>query len=290
MAPSPGKPDDLFYDARNTARPTRARFRYQDECVALRCIHNLLSEEVHAVVVEWSTDYVAVPRDGVPELVSIKHRDPGQGEWQMSQLREVVRDLHMVWREEGERCRCAFASNAAISSDAATKLAHKLGDYIDADVDEVARFQRVLAMPDPPLPRRAEITAVGVRDMEGALSLLDRDPRYAEECYRTLVNRIGAVATEEPPTPEERIGRLTGTLRMVTERSAPRLEEQTLLIGDLRDLVLRTHAEYAGRMPRLLHARAPSVREPIREDERWQGRRGSARHRSVPRPRTGAGE
>ena len=125
MAPAE---DDMFFDERNTARPTRGRFRYQDECVALRCIANLVSEDVTAVVVEWSTDYIAMLADGDPELVSIKHRDPGQGDWPMSELGLVLRDLHHVWRKMGERCRCAFASNAA----AATRAVNEIGARLNA--------------------------------------------------------------------------------------------------------------------------------------------------------------
>lgn len=43
-------------------------------------IADLASGEVTAVVVEWSTDYIAILADGDPELVPVKHRDPGTGE------------------------------------------------------------------------------------------------------------------------------------------------------------------------------------------------------------------
>lgn len=98
----------MYFDERNTARSTRGRFRYQDECVAQRCIANLASGEVTAVVVEWSTDYIAILANGDPELVSVKHRDPGTGEWTMSSLGRVLADLHHVWRKMDERCSCAF--------------------------------------------------------------------------------------------------------------------------------------------------------------------------------------
>ncbi|MEU4220884.1 hypothetical protein [Actinoplanes sp. NPDC026623] len=234
---------DMFFDDRNTARQTRGRFRYQDECVALRCVANLVSEDVTAVVVEWSTDYIALLSDGEPELVSVKHRDPGTGDWSMSALGSAVNDLHHVWRAMGERCRCAFVSNTAVATGAVRDFGAKLGRYVEADSDELERFIRVLAFPDPPLPRRTEITAVGVRDMAGALSLLGRDPRHAERCYLALLNRIAAVATEEPDSPEQRIARLTGSLGAVIERGRPRQGERTLSIADLRDLVLSVEAE-----------------------------------------------
>src|SRR4051794_19201353 len=118
---------DMFFDDRNTARQTRGRFGYQDEAVALRCIANLLSGDVTVVVVEWSTDYIAVLADGDPELVSIKHREPDRGAWPTSELVKPLRDLHRVWREMGERCRCAFASNAAVAHRVMTEFDQLLG-------------------------------------------------------------------------------------------------------------------------------------------------------------------
>ncbi len=266
-------PIDPYYDVRNTARPTRARFDYQDECIAQRCIANLLSESVTAVVIEWSTDYIALLPDDNPELVSIKHRDPGQGDWTTSMLKPVVQDLHRVWREMHERCRCSFASNAAITTDAAKAISTKLGEFLDVDADEIARFGQVLAMPDPPLPRRSEITAVGLRDMAGALSLLDLDPRYSQECYRALVARIASVATEEPDPSERHIARLTGSLRAVNDRSRPRLDEQTLRIADLRDLVIATHEQQVRRPPPVVRARQHlrPVTVVARDDGQWYG-------------------
>ena len=55
-----------LYRAPGNAGPrTRALYEYQDACVALRCIPNLLPDgHVEAVVVEWSTDYILLGRDG----------------------------------------------------------------------------------------------------------------------------------------------------------------------------------------------------------------------------------
>lgn len=246
---------DLYFARQNTARPTRRRYRYQDECVALRCIANLESEEVKAVVVEWSADYVALLADGTREIVSVKHRDPGQGEWTIGSLtKEVLPELFRVWREMSGECLCAFASNAAVRSNARTAISENLARYIGADERTAERFGRVLSWPDPPLPRWTEITAVGIRAMAGALSLLDRDPRYAEECYHAVLTRIEAVAVEMPDSPERRIAKLSGSMRAVAERGSPRQSEQTLRIADLREVVLTTEAVCARRAPTRIKA------------------------------------
>ena len=69
-----------LYESPGNAGPrTRAMYEYQDKCVVLRCIPNLLpGSPVEAVAVEWSTDYPLLGSDGRRELVSVKHRDPGQ--------------------------------------------------------------------------------------------------------------------------------------------------------------------------------------------------------------------
>ncbi|GGN96421.1 hypothetical protein GCM10010112_87650 [Actinoplanes lobatus] len=237
----------MYFDDRNTARATRGRFRYQDECVALRCIANLASGGLTSVVVEWSTDYIATFDDRDPELVSVKHRDPGTGDWTLSRLGEPLRGLHMVWRTMDERCTCAFVSSSGVTTNA-------LGKLSDIDLDGVGaaereRFLRALSLPDPPLPRRPEMTTIGISNMAAALTLMGREEQYAAECYSALLRRIERAAVEEPIDPVERIARLTGSLRSVRERRGPSQEAQTLRIDDLRELVLATEATAARRTP-----------------------------------------
>ncbi|WP_250009046.1 hypothetical protein [Actinoplanes sp. M2I2] len=54
---------------------------------------------------------------------------------------------------------------------------------------------------------------------------------------------------EELDSSEERIARLTGSLRAVTERGRPTLEAQTLRIDELREFVLRTESSTARAVP-----------------------------------------
>jgi hypothetical protein len=266
MASARHESTSVPFDPRNTARQTRARFRYQDECVALRCIPNLLSGEITAVIVEWSTDYIAVLANNDIELVSVKHRDPGQGDWPAGELRDdVLLDLHRVWREMREACSCVFASNAAVSRNARRAMDKDFAKYVGLDPAEAARFLAALALPEPPLPRRTEITAVAVEALSAVLAELHRDPAYVRTCYEALVDRIAEVAIQMPPTPEQRLVALTGSMRAVTKRSAPRQAEQTLRLADLRELVIRTHDRLAERTPPFR-----TVAVPQKESD-WRG-------------------
>lgn len=245
MAHPPADLPELYRDPVNTARETRARFRYQDECVALRCIPNLISGRVTAIVVEWSSDYLTVAADGIVELVSIKHREPNQPAWTPSALRPVLIDLHRYWRALDERCDCVFASSVGVTGDVTKQASALLNGAVPEP--EAARFWQALRLPDEVavLPRRYEITTVGIRDMHALLEHLDRDPAYAEQCYAALVARIARASIDEPPTPQQRIARLSGTVRSILDRTGPDLAGQTLRMDALRALVLATHDDCA---------------------------------------------
>jgi hypothetical protein len=188
----------LYRDARNTARQTRARFEYQDACIALRCIRNLLpSSPVVGVAVEWATDYVLVTGDGGRELVSVKHRDPGQGDWSYAELKNehVFRDLHAVWKAMGESGDYVFESNHGFSRLAqpyvidaihphverrdVAKLARDLG----IDVGEADRFLGHLLLRRDPLPDRTSIDAVPTTPT-GRSSSGSRQHRRNARCRR----------------------------------------------------------------------------------------------------------
>ena len=114
MIEQDGPTFDINKDPRNTGPETRARYRYQDECLALRCIADLASDNIDLFVTEWATDYVVRTRDGGHELVSVKHRDPHQGDWTLSRLKQsrVFTDLFRHWRANGKSSYCTFESNA----------------------------------------------------------------------------------------------------------------------------------------------------------------------------------
>src|SRR4051812_7786726 len=112
-SPSADLPE-LYFDQANTARQTRGRYRFQDECVALRCVQNLASNGLTSVIVEWCSDYLATLPDGNVELVSIKHREPDQHSWTPTELYKPVADLYRYWQAMGERCDCVFVSNLGV--------------------------------------------------------------------------------------------------------------------------------------------------------------------------------
>jgi hypothetical protein len=250
-------PLDLFFDPSNTARQTRARFLFQDQCVALRCAESLVqtASTLRAVVVEWCSDYLAITADGGVELVSIKHREPGTVPWSVSELDKPIRDLYRYWREMGERCSCVFASNRAVQTRQREKFIETWPVTSGLAVDEVARFLRDLNLEAEPLPDRTVLPAVGVDTVRGALEKLDRDPRFAPQCWQALVDAVARVAVEEPPTAARRAARLA---------SAVDADRQTLHLADLRALVLRMHDDLTEEPVRPVSVPRMSRRSPVR--------------------------
>lgn len=257
--PSAEQPS-LYFDQTNTARQTRARFRFQDECVALRCVENFVLPELRAVVVEWCSDYLAVAADGSVELVSIKHREPDQRSWSASDLAKPVADLLRYWRAMNQRCRCVFASNLGVPGTTMAGLPAAVAKHAGTPLTDAQHFLDE-AFGSAVLPHRQHITAVGVETMRGALVALDRDPAHADACYLGLVDRIRQASTEEPPTAEQKATRLAGSMRAVTARHRPDHDAQTLTLADLRALVLTIHDDCAIEPPHPAALRpAPTTR------------------------------
>ncbi|WP_412541790.1 hypothetical protein R8Z50_04350 [Longispora sp. K20-0274] len=260
----PAAPEPYAYDATGqVARRTRARFEYQDECVALRCIANLLSDQVREILVEWSTDYLVGLSDGRIELVSVKHREPDQPDWKQHEVFQILLGLFRVWRGSQEDCVSVFESNRPVTSTLLKSLtparvatgltgSGKTASGLVVDEAEAARFMADVVLDQPALPNRGHITAIGVSDLGAVLTLTDRDPRLAEHCYRELLGRIAATGTERPPTAEDRIGRLVGAVGDLRSRRAPHTSRHRLRMADLRDLVFATYDEATRRSSRPL--------------------------------------
>ena len=237
-------------DLRNTARETRARFEYQDSCVVLRCIPNLLpGSSLAAVVIEWTTDYVIVATDGRVELVSVKHREEDQPPWRVSDLvkENVFRDLHGVWKEIGEDGDYVFESNRGISpelrslvekaADPETGEAARLAKILSVTEDEAARFASRLVLPLEPTPDRRLIHEVATTRLAAVMLQLGLDPSLAQQCVAALEDRVAAVAVDRPLDPEQRVSALAGLMREVRERGEPGAADFTLTMSVLREVV-----------------------------------------------------
>jgi hypothetical protein len=220
----------------------------------LRCIPNLLpGSPLIAVVIEWTSDYVALARDGRVELVSVKHREESQPPWNFGALvkEHVFRDLHGIWKQVGEAGDYVFESNRGISrplraavekaADPGTGEAAKLAAVLDVSAEEAARFASRLILLDP-VPDRRHIHDVAMALLAEVMPQLGLDPRLAHACVSALEERIAVVAVDRPLEPQQRLQALAGLMREVRDRGTPRVSDYTLTMDELRDIVAATAA------------------------------------------------
>ncbi len=250
----------LWRDPQNTARQTRAWFRYQDECIAHRCIPNLFGNEIEAIVTEWALDYVVVLSDETFELVSVKHREPNVHSWTMYELRRerVLIDLHRVWTEMHGVGRYAFESSTGFSGPDAraildacirrqaspiNKAVPILAKHLQIKPDEAASFLASLSLRSPPLPRRNEMSASNRDLLRTVLRKSGLSLEVVDECYADLLQQVQTASTDGPPTDGVRLERLMGMMEKVASASArPEIDEHTLRIADLRRRIYRIHS------------------------------------------------
>ncbi|WP_333737944.1 tetratricopeptide repeat protein [Streptomyces sp. IBSBF 2806] len=190
-----------------------------------------ISGDLEGVLIEHSTDVIVLPISGMPELVSIKHREAnrsGDASWSWSALRKdsVLKDLYDAWCASGRSCTVAFWSNNGFSGTAheiwrvctgkitptATLIA-KLSSAIGASASESQIFLRHLHLPELPLPRRNEISDVGIRRMAKYLESKGRSARFAEYSYTALIRAIGEAGTQLPESRSGIAKPLSATIR-----------------------------------------------------------------------------
>ena len=240
-------------DMRNTAPETRARFEYQDACVVLRCIPNLIPDSsIEAVVIEWTTDYAVLGRDGRMELVSVKHREQDQRAWTFGDLvkEHVFHDLHGIWKEIGEDGDYFFESSRAIgprlrasvadAADPTADAAAQLAAVLEVSPPEAARFATRLVLPESPTPDRRLIREVAAARLAEVMQQLGLNPAVAPECLAAMEARVADIAVDRPLEPAQRVRALAGMMRDVRDREEASMANFLLTMDEFRDIVTAT--------------------------------------------------
>lgn len=278
-----GIPEDL----RNAGPRSRAGFTYQDECAALALLGHLGHPDLEGIVVERSTDLILLPREPArPELVSVKHREAsqsGDSRWGWSDLKKerVLADLYAKWNAAGRACTVAFWSNAGFSDathelwltcakqrPAGPKLIARIQEHIgDSTADEALEFLAALRLPLEPLPRRAEITDVGIQRTVDVLR--EHRPRSAEaapHCYERLLTLLH-YASNESRSPLQPVAATGPTLAAAHEFRAEMRARKSYLA---REMIMR---ELVATCDRLEAQRLPDVGWHMwEEDDQFTGR------------------
>jgi hypothetical protein len=181
---------------------TQARFRFQAEVAARRCVKILRRDGIRSIICEWHTDFVVQYSSGTLELVSVKHLEQSQPRWTMAALVDAggLKTLCQRWCDAGANLRCTLETNAGMrtgdgepgslrdalaaeDSDGLRSWAEKLAPLLDVDVGTAAAFLRHLKIDDS-LPGRDQIRAVNLQDHlrpaahELRIAVADTEPVY----------------------------------------------------------------------------------------------------------------
>jgi tetratricopeptide (TPR) repeat protein len=125
-------------------------------------------------------------------------------------------------------------------------LLRSLTAHLSASRGDVEEFVAALRIPEDPLPRRKEATDIGVRRTADLLEKHRPDSiRYAEDCYRALLDRIAKASTDVPEA--EALPRLTvaATLAATADRSQVRLQRRFLAADELLQELLSVYDRQA---------------------------------------------
>jgi hypothetical protein len=187
---------------------TRARFRYQDEWVALAVLQHLERDGMQGVVVEGLTDLVIYPIEGPGLLVSIKQREPNQrGDvgWTWSALRKqgVLNtsttpgsplDGHVQSRSTATQD--LEGSARSLSQGRGPDVVNTLASNLAVEAEDAREFLDALALPEDPLPRRKEIRDVALGRVADFLGRNGRTAVAPEVPYEALVLRIESASRD----------------------------------------------------------------------------------------------
>lgn len=78
----------------------------------------MLTDATPWVLCEWHTDFICAGLNGAPphHLVSVKHREPDQGAWPLSEMakRGGLATLYKRWNDSGRKHNCRWVTNGGL--------------------------------------------------------------------------------------------------------------------------------------------------------------------------------
>lgn len=125
---------------------TANRYEFQYDVAARHCCEMLRNGGQFAVLCEWHTDFVIIPKDdsGKPVLVSVKHRERRLGRWTTVRLCDDggLKTLRERWIALGEVGECRLATNGSLDVEAASFA----GACAASDRDALQHFAHALCV------------------------------------------------------------------------------------------------------------------------------------------------
>jgi hypothetical protein len=102
----------------DTGSETLSRYTFQEVLAAEAVVEMLAGKPIRRILCESVEDYAIEWTEQRPEFVSVKHREPDQGEWTCSALCSDggIRHLFNTWKKTGKRIRCWIQTNAGLKT------------------------------------------------------------------------------------------------------------------------------------------------------------------------------
>lgn len=106
----------------DTGAQTLDRYYFQGQCAARECLAMLSERDIASVVCEHHEDYVVLRRSAPLELVSVKHRELGQGPWTLPKLCDDGGLAHLFdrWVPLQGAAHARLCTNAGVTGGAAS--------------------------------------------------------------------------------------------------------------------------------------------------------------------------
>lgn len=200
----------------DTGSETLSRYTFQELLAAEAVVGMLAGAPIERVMCESDEDYVIVWKDRPSEFVSVKHREPDQGEWILSALCSDggLKHLFETWKKSGKSIRCRMQTNAGLKT--GHNEARRLADACrDEDVavlksylpglmtklgaeseDEVAAFLASLRIQDS-LPKRDDLRSRLLDTLAGQMDAIGCARHRHGACFDVLCSEVHKASSED---------------------------------------------------------------------------------------------
>lgn len=102
----------------DTGSETLSRYTFQELLASQAVVEMLAGAPIERIMCESDEDYVIGWKAEPPEFVSVKHREPDQGEWTLNALCSDggLKHLFETWKKSGKSIRCRMQTNAGLKT------------------------------------------------------------------------------------------------------------------------------------------------------------------------------
>lgn len=216
---------------------TLAWYTFQETLAAQVVVEMLAGLPIRRVLCESDEDYLIDWTDGRPEFVSVKHREPDQGEWTYAALcgQGGLRHLFNSWKSAEKKFRCRLQTNAGLKpgpgearrlalacrdqdTEALDEFVSDLRGRLGADSDEqVLEFLGDLRIQDS-LPKRDDLRPRLLEDLQDQMTSIGWPPERHGANFELVCSEVHKVLPTSEHTAEHPASKCLMRQRSVLRR------------------------------------------------------------------------